>query len=70
MDILKPCPFCGTSERDDDQERSLDDWLQVNKQPGELFYIECFGCGVETRWKETERAAIEAWNRRAAESEV
>jgi hypothetical protein len=62
---LSPCPFCGTSERDDDQSRGLDDWPQLSVQPGRLYCVECFGCGVETRWFESAAEAIAAWNRHA-----
>ncbi len=59
---LLPCPFCGTSERDDEQERNLDDWLQLTEMVG--FVVECFGCGAETRCFDTDAEAVAAWNRR------
>jgi len=63
---LLPCPFCGTAERDDHQERDHPDdrWLQVNEIAGPFFNVECFGCGVETSYTETADEAITAWNRR------
>ena len=66
MTELKPCPFCGESVRDDEQELCLDSFLQMSEKAGPLFYLECFGCGIETRWFPTEAEAIAAWNRRAA----
>lgn len=61
---LLPCPFCGTHERDDEQVRNLDDWLQLTDR-AHGFYVECFGCGVEARYFGTKERAIAAWNRRA-----
>lgn len=66
--VLLPCPFCGTSTRDDRQEMALLAWLQINEIPGPSFYVECFGCGVEAGYSETEEDAIKAWNRRVYSS--
>ncbi len=60
---LLPCPFCGTVERDDDQSRDLEDWLQLNDKPG-YFVVECFGCGCEIGYHDTAAEAIANWNRR------
>jgi len=64
---MKPCPFCGTSERDDHQEMKLPYWLQVNEIAGSLFNVECFGCGLETRYQGSEERALKLWNTRDAE---
>lgn len=63
MLTLLPCPFCGTAERDDEQERGLERWLQMTARSG-MFKMECFGCGIEGRYFDTRDEAIEAWNRR------
>lgn len=60
---LLPCPFCGTAERDDEQERGLENWLQVTDSGG-MYRVECFGCGVEARLFDLPEEAIAAWNRR------
>ena len=70
MTELKPCPFCGESVRDDEQELCLDSFLQMSEKAGPLFYLECFGCGIETRWFPTEAEAIAAWNRRATDRDM
>jgi hypothetical protein len=33
-------------------------------QSGASYYVECFGCGAETRWEDTPGEATENWNRR------
>lgn len=63
---LLSCPVCGTDERDDDQERDLERWLQVNKieVSGPRFNVECFGCGAQTLYENSVEEAIRAWNKR------
>lgn len=50
---IKPCPFCGESERID---------FGIVSGYG---YVECKNCSAEIRARGTERDAAEAWNRRA-----
>lgn len=49
---LKPCPFCGSDE------------IVLGKG---LFAVMCLGCGVITKYYNTEKEAIAAWNRRASD---
>jgi hypothetical protein len=66
---LLPCPFCGTSVRDqgDVPETRQSSWLRVTLEAGTLWFVECFGCGACLIPTEhgTEEEAIEAWNTRA-----
>ena len=50
---LKSCPFCG----DKDPMMRGDEWK----------YIECYECDGSGPARETEQAAITAWNTRAGE---
>lgn len=53
---LKPCPFCGGEA----------DIGKYGEDVGITFYFICCTCGAELdRHTVTEKAAIEAWNRRA-----
>ena len=60
MSDLKPCPFCGAKEDDEDQPLGVwwidDEWKVV-----------CDRCGANTGWfnRQEREEAIEAWNRRA-----
>ena len=73
MDKLKPCPFCGAGEHDDDT--GLVDGMD---RDGLLIWVRCLNCDAEgpsveytvdeatsviTSWPK----AVAAWNRRAAE---
>ena len=52
---LKPCPFCGHEA--EMLNYSKNEWL-----------VCCPACdGMVERWRETEKEAIEQWNRRANE---
>lgn len=58
-DNLKPCPFCGQSKAD------------VNEQPcvGAIKYLViCHYCGAETNSDFVREYAIAAWNRRTSPS--
>ena len=50
IDLL-PCPFCGGSD------------IRVNGSRSS--FVQCGGCGAESRAEDDDRAAIAAWNRRA-----
>lgn len=52
MDELKPCPFCGN-----------DAVLYEDYEGG--WVIECKRCFVQIWRKNSKKAAIKAWNRRA-----
>lgn len=57
---LKPCPFCGGGVR------LTDVWEEKN---GSLwFQVQCPHCGAMTDWVNGMASAINAWNRRAGES--
>ena len=50
IDLL-PCPFCGGSD------------IRVNGSRSS--FVQCGGCGAESRAEDDDRAAIAAWNGRA-----
>jgi Lar family restriction alleviation protein len=52
----EPCPFCG--------EKPLVDTLNYTSGKPGRFRIECYGCGANTRWCDTEDEAWKAWNSR------
>ena len=57
MDELKPCPFCGTSDR-----------VHVRVQIGDTwFHVECANCDSRTTASRDKAKSIAAWNRRALE---
>ena len=57
MSDLKRCPFCGGEAK-----------IQSNLLHNYRIY--CVECGCQTiSWSESKEKAIEAWNRRAGESE-
>ena len=51
--ILKPCPFCGTSEPATDKSE-VGNW-----------HVWCLQCGARSPLMPDKNAAIRAWNRRA-----
>ena len=58
MTELKPCPFCGKSDR-----------LTVHRRKSRhyeepLAAIKCERCGIRGRYQLKEERAIEAWNTR------
>lgn len=54
MKELKPCPFCGGK-------------ATVNQFLDSLFWVRCTECGSENQASNTEKQAIDAWNRRVNE---
>lgn len=59
---LKPCPFCGAKEEDEDEPLGV--WMSVDFAD---WQVECFRCGANTGWfnRQDREEAIEAWNRRS-----
>lgn len=53
---LKPCPFCG------------EDKARILGKPG-YYIVECKECGAQARLRETKKAAVDAWNRRAGNAD-
>ena len=56
---LKTCPFCGGTAFCSEYDYKLDDGYVVITH-----FVECNGCHATTFEYETEKEAIEAWNRR------
>ena len=55
---LKPCPFCGSKAK-----------MILHMEFGNA-YIQCLNteeCGIRQEWFDSEKEAIEAWNRRVKE---
>ena len=50
MEDLKPCPFCGSEAK------------LVNKN--EFWIVDCAECFASSRWCDSKKEAIDAWNRR------
>lgn len=67
-EVLKPCPFCGG-------EAKLKHGKPWQQNEGKRFaFVQCRVCESKTKtyfqypyeaWKDVDRYAIEAWNRRA-----
>lgn len=57
MTELKPCPFCGGSAR----------VLELNGFYQHTHFVSCDTCNAAGDTRETEEAAIEAWNRRVTD---
>ena len=67
MDKLKPCPFCGETERLYTGARG---WKYTDENDAiKLFGTHCRICGSRTRLFETAKEAIDAWNMRAGDKE-
>ena len=64
---LKPCPFCGAKEFDEDEPLNV--WF-VSEDDDE-WRVECDRCGANTGWfnRQSREEAIEAWNKRAKDEE-
>lgn len=67
---LKPCPFCGNSE-----SLTIIDAKEIKTCPYPFGYLACCsaksniseevrGCGAHTGWCNSEKEAVEKWNRR------
>lgn len=61
---LKPCPFCGAKE-DDEDEPLVCFWISGIDD----YQICCDKCGANTGWfGRNMEEAVEAWNRRAEDA--
>ena len=74
MTELKPCPFCGGTELIITSCVELEDCNNFAECGGTPNYIVCCdykqgGCGAASGYCLNEEEAIEAWNRRAGETE-
>lgn len=58
MPELKSCPFCGGNN----VEVRCQTFVGIYRKDYAVF---CYDCHFGLAWKDTEREAIEAWNRRA-----
>ena len=54
MTELLPCPFCGGEAEEAEMPRAMIAWVY------------CPRCGAASGYRDTEEAAIEAWNTRSA----
>lgn len=58
---LKPCPFCGGKA-----EMLINEYNDSRKE----YLVACTECdGMVERWRETEKEAVEQWNRRVSDKE-
>ena len=61
MEKLKPCPFCGGKA-----EMLINEYRDSRKE----YLAACTECdGMVERWRETEKEAVEQWNRRVNDKE-
>lgn len=56
MAELKPCPFCGG-----EADCNNSGFMKAGKH---MWAVECLKCGMVTTFADTEKEAIEAWNKR------
>ena len=64
MTELKPCPFCGRSFLEVGHVFNPDAFWDGGLLGEDYYRISCGYCNLVMKW-DTEREAIEAWNRRA-----
>lgn len=57
---LKPCPFCGAREHDEDQPINVGWVIELD-----AWQVSCDRCGASGGINDGRAEAIEAWNRRA-----
>ncbi len=57
---LKPCPFCGARESDEDFPLSVVRYIGID-----TCMVYCERCGASGAERDSREEAIEAWNRRA-----
>lgn len=69
MTELKPCPFCNGQAEERYLKRKGLLARFVFPYSTHYVYIRCAGCGATSEVKLTSEGAIEAWNRRANDSE-
>ena len=68
---IKKCPFCGSRGLLNDNgymDPVIDSngaYVDMDVSPGDIFWIECDGCGAETSNGNSPEEAIEKWNRRS-----
>ena len=61
---LKPCPFCGVTEKDQDEGVPF---IQLDTEfSTDRFFVRCSQCGATSGYRDTEKEAIETWNARDA----
>ena len=65
IDKLKPCMFCGTTEKVIDKEIGPV-YLDIHEfNNGEHWYVNCMNCGARGPEAMSRRLAAKKWNRRA-----
>jgi len=62
MDELKACQKCGS-----DEVRTRHDIDNTPRLETDTWVVKCYGCGITTRWFDTEQQAINNWNTRAVD---
>lgn len=60
--VLLPCPFCGTSKRDDSDPYATDVLFLAASE--DVYRVHCHGCWAVAACADTREGAIAAWNRR------
>jgi Lar family restriction alleviation protein len=62
MAELKPCPFCGTKQ--EEKTKGGFDIIAILRSTHDCYMVQCGKCYGSSGWKDTERKAISAWNKR------
>lgn len=73
MAKLKPCPFCGAVDPEEQEKDKRKKRLGLLKKPGPLgdvWLVICCGCGTSSNNYDTPKQAIRAWNRRTKNGTV
>lgn len=63
MEIEKPCPFCGTPPKcEDEHEANSKVMFEPNTPYDDIFCVTCIICGARGSKSKTEQEAIQKWN--------
>jgi Lar family restriction alleviation protein len=65
---LKPCPFCGSTEKDSVDPDADIPCVALHSWPHATYCVQCESCNCSGPLTKTPESAVEAWNKRAKET--
>lgn len=65
----KPCPFCGNHDISEPSYPLRLETCDIQELNVKIRRVKCFVCGASTDWFTRKEHAIDAWNRRAENSQ-